>query len=116
MTRIQRLASVFLIFLLFPAYLWAERAENGTISTTATGITMTLCQGGTPAAPTWTSAFVAIMDNPVWVTMHNNTATPSPTVGFLVSPGQTITVPRANHFRAVRQGALDARFYAMCIE
>jgi hypothetical protein len=115
MLRFQRTAYLFLISLVFPVFLWAAPAEMVTVSTTPIGPTVALCQGGTVASPTQSAAFIAVVDQPVWYTIDSPTRTPSASFGALASPGFTIVIDRATDFRAVRQGAVDARLYVVCI-
>jgi hypothetical protein len=114
MPRLQRTAAIFLISLVFPVYLWAAPAEMITIGAVPTGPTVTLCQGGTVNQPTQSAARIYLLDQPVWYTIHSPTATPSASLGALGSPGTVETVNRATDFRAVRQGAVDARAYIVC--
>jgi hypothetical protein len=114
MSRPQRTAYIFLIVLVFSGYLYAAPAEMIVIGPTPTGPTVTLCQGGTVAQPTQSAAFIAIVDQPVWYTIHSPTAAPSASLGGLAGPGTVITVDRATDFRAIRQGAVDARGYVVC--
>jgi hypothetical protein len=93
----------------------AAPAEMVVIGPTPTGPTVTLCQGGTVAQPTQSAAFIAILDQPVWYTIDSPTRTPSASFGGLAGPGVTFVVDHATDFRAVRQGAVDARLYVMCI-
>lgn len=115
MSRLQRTALVFFISLIFPVYLWAAPAEMIVISTTPIGPTPALCQGGTASNPTQGRAFITILDNPVWYTIHGPTATPSASLGANAGPGTTITIDHATDFRAVRSGGVDARGYVVCI-
>jgi hypothetical protein len=114
MSSVQRTAFLFLISLVFPVCLWAAPAEMIVIGATPTGPTVTLCQGGTVAQPTQSAALIAILDQPVWYTLHSPTAVPSAVLGALAGPGTVITVDRATDFRAVRQGAADSRAYITC--
>jgi hypothetical protein len=90
---------------------WCLAAEMLVVSTAPIGPTPTLCLGPIQQY----KAFVAILDQPVWYTLHSTTATPSASLGALGSPGTTLIVDRATEFRAVRQGAVDARLYVVCL-
>ena len=88
MLRLQRTAYVFLISLIFPVLLMAAPAEMLTISTTPIGPTAALCAGPLGQYP----AFIAIVDQPVWYTIHSATATPSAALGGLGGPGTTMVM------------------------
>lgn len=86
-------------------------AEMITIGATPVGVTAALCGGPLGQYRT----LIVILDQPVWATIHGPSAVPSSTMGMPMSPGQSVTVDHANEFKAVRQGASDARGYAVCI-
>lgn len=94
---------------------WPAAAEMVVVSTTPIGPTAALCEEGTPGRPDPGRAFIAILDQPVWYTIHSATAVPSASLGALGTPGTTVIVDHATDFRAIRQGTTDARLYVVCI-
>jgi hypothetical protein len=100
-----------LALLLLPGPLWAAAAETITISSSATGPTAGLCAVGAGQ----TGAFIQILDQPVYYTLHSPTATPSSTVGGYATANTIIQVDRASEFRAIRAGGTDARAYILCV-
>lgn len=118
MSRLQRTTYIFLISLhliIFPAFLMAAPGdvpfEMLIISTTPIGPTPALCAG--PIGQYGVT--VIIVDQPVWYTMHGPSAVPSASVGALGGPGTVIQLDFSTQFKAIRQGAVDARGYVVCI-
>lgn len=123
MGRMQRLRlagviAAFVVLLLLALLLSRVDAAPGdvpwemiVISTTPIGPTPALCQG--PLGQY--SAAITILDQPVWYTHHGPSAVPSASVGALGGPGTVVIPDFATQFKAIRQGATDARGYVVCI-
>jgi hypothetical protein len=90
---------------------WAAAAETITISTSVTGPTAGLCAVGAGQS----GAYIQVLDQPIYYTLHSPTATPSSTVGGYATANSIIQVDRASEFRAVRAGGTDARAYIVCV-
>lgn len=115
MTRLQRFFAIFLISLVFPVSLWAAAFEMLTISSAAVGPTTNLCSVGTPQAPAELRAYIQILDQSIFYTIHSPTATPSSTLGGLAPANTIMVLDRASDFRAIRATASDARAYIVCV-
>lgn len=105
---------LLLALLVLPAWACAQAWEMVTVSTTPTGPTAALCQVGTQVT-NQRPAVIVILDQPVWFTWHGPQGQPSATQGGLAPANSQIQVDRATDFKAVRQGATDARIYVVCV-
>lgn len=97
------------IGVLMPSVAWCPPSEMLPIGS-ATGITAGLCAVGTSDRP----AFIVILDQSVYYTLHSSTAVPGPTNGAVAPANTIIQVEHSSEFRAAPVAAA-ARAYVICL-